>query len=49
MILVNELEFNTNAYKSINRREFEMYLFPRAWYIQCQREKLPTDKNYLDN
>ena len=32
MFFVNEFEFNTNTHMSENRREFEMYLFPRAWY-----------------
>ena len=32
-LLVNAFEFNTNTYTSKNHREFEMYLFPRAWYI----------------
>ena len=36
-LLVNEFEFNTNTYTSNNSREFDMYLFPRAWYMIANR------------
>ena len=34
MYLAHEFEFNTNTHTSKNRREFDMYIFPHAWYFE---------------